>query len=430
MTDCRIDVKFFDVVLCVSRALDLLSASLFDHHLRVAYIGARLTEALGLGVKEEQDVVIAGALHDVGAVSSAVRLSLADYALSQYRFGSGQASDDLHRHGLDGYLLLRDFPPFAKAAKAIRFHHVEWNFEKGNEHHGVPVPFASHILHLADRVAVLPDDQRSILEQITGIRGKIAEGSGSLYHPDIVAAFDEISLSESFWRDLVSGHKEEIIRARIGEHNVSLELPDLYDLARLFARIIDYRSPFTATHSSVVSATSEYIVDRLGLSIHQRTVIGVAGFLHDLGKLAVPPEILDKPGKLTLQEMLVVKQHPYYTHRILSMVPGLKEVCTYAALHHERIDGKGYPFRAREIPLGSRIIAVADIFTAIAETRPYRAGMDKNQSLATLDGFVADGAIDGDIVSLVRDNFEELRTLQKASAALGSAFHFPLSADV
>ncbi|RZI44801.1 HD domain-containing protein [Herbaspirillum sp. HC18] len=408
-----IDVRFFDVILCVSRALDMLSRELSDHHLRVAYVAARIAEELGLESEERQDVVIAGALHDVGAVSSALRLSLQEYALPEQRFGHEEISADVHRHGFDGYLLLRDFPPFAKAAEAVRHHHVEWNFKRGSEFNNAPVPLASHILHLADRVAVLPKAGRNILEQVDVIRQHVTQDTHRRYHPNVAEAFGNVSSSESFWLDMVSTHKEEIIRARFGSHNVHLGLDELYELARLFGRIIDFRSTFTAIHSSTVAARAEHIARLLGMDAHQTRLMGIAGFLHDLGKLVVPTEILDKPTALTPEEMLVVKQHPYYTHRILSLVPGLEEVNTYASLHHERLDGQGYPFRQRSLPLGSRIIAVADVFTAISEKRPYRDGMRRAQAIAVLDDFVSGGALDGDLVSLVREHFDDLVVTQR-----------------
>ena len=401
MSADNIHVKFFDVILCVSRALDLLSPELSDHHLRVAYVAVRLAEELGLDLQEQQDVVIGGALHDVGAVSTGLR-----QALQMYLPRAELA--DVHRHGMEGYLLLRDFPLFTRAAEAIRYHHVEWNHKKGSEIGGEPVPLASHILHLADRVAVLPDERRNILAQGPEIRRKIAEATPSRFHPTVEAAFSNVSLSESFWLDLVSPHKEEIIRARFGHHNVELSLDQLYDLARLFGRIIDYRSPYTAVHSSMVSSHAERIAGFLGVDLPKQRIIGIAGFLHDLGKLSVPAEILDKPGRLSPEEMFIVKQHPYYTYRILATVPGLEEVNNYASLHHERLDGHGYPFRKRTMPLGARVIAVADVFTAISEKRPYREGMSRSDALALLEKMVREGALDGEIVDTVRRHVDDL----------------------
>ncbi len=410
-----LDVKLFDMVLCFSRAIDFLHPRISEHHLRVAYIAACLAEELCLGQTPTQEVLIAGALHDVAAVSSALRFDLFDDALTHYHASSPQMPEQLHQHGLEGDLLLRDFAPFTQAAAIIRCHHVNWDFGRGRVFNGAPVPLGSHVLRLADRVSVLPDDGRNILEQVASIRATVMAGSGRLFKPDVVEAFDKLSDKESFWLDLISRHKEAVIKRRFGDSTVKLDLDGLYQLARIFGKIIDYRSPFTATHSSGVAATSEELATLLGMSPTQRRLIGVAGYLHDIGKLAVPAEILNKQGKLTPEEMFIIRQHPYYTYQILSMVPGLETVNTWASLHHERLDGKGYPFRTRDIPLGARIIAVADIFTAVTENRPYRSGMDQAQCLAVLDQQVADGAIDAEVVAVLRDNFETIHHVRSWS---------------
>lgn len=402
----NLHVKLFDVVLCVSRGLDLLSPQISDHHLRVAYIALRLADEMGLCNRDRCDAVIAGALHDVGAASTDLRLSLQEFSLSNLQ--TNPLLEDVHLHGIEGYLLLRDFPLFARAAEAIRYHHVHWQHGRGEEFAGAPVPLLAHVLQLADRVAVLPQAQGNVLEQSAAIRAKIAAGSGEVFRPEAVEAFESLSRSEAFWMDVVSPRKEELLRLRLAVQNVTLSFDVLYELARLFSRIIDFRSPYTALHSGMVAATAERLADLMGMGPRERKIIGIAGFLHDVGKLAVPSEILDKPGKLTVQEMLIMKQHPYYTQQILSAVSGLEEVCAYAALHHERLDGMGYPFRTREVPLGARIIAVADIFTAISEHRPYRPGVGRHEALALMDRQVRSGAIDGDIVRLLPRHYDEL----------------------
>lgn len=411
----EIDIHLLDMVLCFSRAIDFLHPRISEHHLRVAYVASCLAETLGLGLEDTQNALIAGALHDVAAVSCVMRLPLFDEAL-RYDHDSGPPRPgDLHQHGWDAYLLLRDFTPFAEAAQVIRFHHVNWDFGRGEEFQGAPVPLSSHILRLADRVAVLPDDEQNIWGQVADIRAAVAAGTGRWFKPAVVEAFEAMSEKESFWLDLTSRHKEAILKNRFGAPKVRLHLDGLHQLSRIFGKIIDYRSPFTATHSSGVAASSEELATRLGMPRSDRRLIGVAGYLHDIGKLAVPTTLLNKQGKLTPEEMAIVRQHPYYTHQILSMVPGLETVNTWASLHHERLDGTGYPFRTRDIPLGSRIVAVADIFTAITENRPYRAGMDRAQCLAVLDQLVSEGAIDGDVVAVLRGDFEEIQHIRVLS---------------
>lgn len=138
----------------------------------------------------------------------------------------------------------------------------------------------------------------------------------------------------------------------------------------------------------------------------------VAGYLHDLGKLAVPAEILGKPGKLTNDEWNIIRSHTYHTHHIVGAIPALEVINTWAAFHHECLDGNGYPFHIKgdDVPLGSRIMAVTDVFTAITEDRPYRKGMTTEEALWVLQQMVADLKLDGSVVSGLREHFDEVNS--------------------
>lgn len=412
-----VDVALFDMVMSLSRALDLLHPAIGEHHLRVAYLCASIAEHAGFRSNEIQEIIIAGALHDIVAVCKPHSHSLLERVLS--RNDDDMADGEcIHEHAEEGYHVLREFPPFAQAAAIIRFHHVDWNFGKGEFQGRLPIPLASHILRLADRLAVLPTDDCLILCQKDHIRQSIQAGTGSLFCPELVKIFEDISVKESFWLDLVSKHKEKILSRRFfGETSIRLRMDSLYGLAKVYARIIDYRSAYTASHSSRVASASELLADRLGLPAHTVRLVGIAGYLHDIGKLAVPVALLDKPGKLTAEEMLLIRQHPYYTHQILSPVPGLETIGMWAAFHHERLDGAGYPFRPRHIPLEARIVAVADVFTAITEDRPYRTGMSREDSLGILNKMVSEGALDGDIVSLLPAIYEDIHHAQELALA-------------
>ncbi len=130
----------------------------------------------------------------------------------------------------------------------------------------------------------------------------------------------------------------------------------------------------------------------------------IAGLLHDLGKLAIPDEILEKPGALTSNEYDIIKMHPYFTYLILSSIPGFDEVAQWTISHHERLDGKGYPMEvdADNIPQGARIIAVADRFTALTEDRPYRKKMPIPEAFKILNNDVKNNIIDGKILDVLK----------------------------
>jgi len=155
----------------------------------------------------------------------------------------------------------------------------------------------------------------------------------------------------------------------------------------------------------------------VGFSDEEGKLIEIAANLHDLGKLAVPSEIIEKPGKLTDEEWHIMRSHVYYTHQILNSVDILGLINTWSALHQERLNGKGYPFgyKNEELPLGSRIMAVADIFTALTENRPYRKGMNQETAMHVLQSMADRGEIDGHLVNLVFENYDKMNNARDAA---------------
>ena len=134
----------------------------------------------------------------------------------------------------------------------------------------------------------------------------------------------------------------------------------------------------------------------------------IAGLLHDLGKLVVPNAILEKPAGLTPNEFAVIKQHTYYTYSTLGTIAGMRQIAEWAAFHHERLDGAGYPFRrdGPSISLGSRIMCVADVFTALAEDRPYRKGMTPERVTGIMQDMASRGLQDRRIVQMLLDDID------------------------
>jgi HD-GYP domain-containing protein (c-di-GMP phosphodiesterase class II) len=149
--------------------------------------------------------------------------------------------------------------------------------------------------------------------------------------------------------------------------------------------------------------------------------VQLAGQLHDLGKLAVPSDLLEKPGRLEPEEFHVVQSHAFHTHRILRRIPALEEIEPWAARHHERMDGTGYPFhhRAPALPEPARVVAVADVFTALTEDRPYRAAMPLDRAQVVVEEMVDDGHLDGDVVQLLvrhRQDVDDARAVAQDEA--------------
>ena len=394
----RQQVSLFDMLMGLSRAVDLISNEMVNHHVKVGYIALCIGLEMGLSPEEQDMLFLAGALHDIGALSLQERLDALDFETQD------------HLHGERGYRFLRKFSPLAPAAELIRCHHTPWRTVQ----EGADVPLGSCILHLADRIAVLIDDDEEILQQVPGIIARITAESGEMFMPELVEVFQRVARRQHFWLYTVSNSLYWSLGKRLGPLTMELDMEGLIGISQLFSRIIDFRSQFTATHSQGVAASAKALGMLMGFSARECQLIRVAGHLHDLGKLAVPAEILEKPGKLTAAEYNLVKGHSFYTYHILEAIDELETIRLWAAFHHERLDGNGYPFQVNgdQLPLGARIVAVADVFTAITEDRPYRVGMELDEALWLLRKMAREGALDGGVVAALDDNFSQVNSMR------------------
>ncbi len=166
-----------------------------------------------------------------------------------------------------------------------------------------------------------------------------------------------------------------------------------------------------------MTAVAEKLARLMGLSRQERVFIQVAGYLHDPGKLSTPREILEKAGPLTPEEYSILKSHPYYTFQLLSRIETFQSIVPWASFHHEGLRGDGYPFHltGEEIPLGSRIIQAADVFTALLEDRPYRKGMSIGEVRSILPEMVKDEQLDGRVIGMLDKNIEEINAAREQS---------------
>ena len=141
------------------------------------------------------------------------------------------------------------------------------------------------------------------------------------------------------------------------------------------------------------------------LESERQAIIDCALEHPDLGNLAVPAQILNKSGKLTHQQIDMIRTHTYNTYRVLEPVSSMKTINRWASYHHGRIDGQGYPFHisGEELSLGARIMAVADVFTALSEDRPYREEMDGESTMNIITNMANSGALAYQIVSLQKE---------------------------
>ncbi|QJB56171.1 HD domain-containing phosphohydrolase [Pseudodesulfovibrio sp. zrk46] len=397
------DVLLLDLVIGVSSALDHISTTVTGHHRRVGIATAIMAGEMGLDKQDATDLIIAGLLHDIGAFSMALRLDGMDF------------DADLTEHSSLGYRLLRGHHLLERPSHLIRDHHTTWQTLQSRNGDDKPkTDLLANVINLMDRVDILNKVGTSVFAW-QHVRSVIGNYSKSLYAPQAVEAFLDASIGSEFREKMED--TETPIRSLLSCNFEDVEIPEeqLLEFSTFFSHIIDFRSRHTATHSIGVAETAVEIARLAGMSAEDQNRMRLAGNLHDIGKLAVPTKLLDKPGALGKDEYSSVQLHATVCEKVLSSIPGLGSVTHWACQHHERLNGKGYPngLTAEHLSLGSRIMMVADVCTAIAEDRPYRKGMDKEQVFEVLMSMARKGFLDKDLVTLTIDNYEHIDAVRR-----------------
>jgi putative two-component system response regulator len=169
-----------------------------------------------------------------------------------------------------------------------------------------------------------------------------------------------------------------------------------------FARAVEAKSAYTQGHAERVTAYALAIAERAGLDTHAKETLRQGGLLHDVGKICVPDAILDKPGRLTAEEVAIIQRHPEQGVTIVQPLHSMKEVIPLIRWHHERRDGRGYPdgLRGDEIPLLVRMLSVADVYDALSSKRPYREAIPDRECLEILRENASNGGLDPELVRL------------------------------
>ncbi len=432
-------VRQSEVISALSRAIDLTEGQPMGHAARSCMIGMRLAGELGLGVADRSALFYALLLKDVGCSSTAARVSEI-IGGDDLGFKGGLKRIDWNRpsEAVRHIVGSTSGSPLERARRVAAV--ARSGARLGDELVGLRCDRGAQILQLlsfpdATVVAMASADEHwdgrgkpaglrgeeiSLLGRLVGLAQTaeifFAAGGpqaaadvarrrrGTWFDPALVRLFEHVAADSAFWQQVAAPDVTAHVAAFEPPEQVVLADDDRLDLiAEAFGRVVDAKSPFTSRHSERVAETAAGIGAILGLDAAELRDLRRAGLLHDLGKLGVPNIVLDKPGKLTPEEWELMRRHPAYTAEVLAQVECLRPIAGTAASHHERLDGSGY-HRGLEAPalsLPARILAVADVYDALARDRPYRAAMPAERVLAILDAD-AGARLDAESVAALR----------------------------
>lgn len=394
----QIEADLISTIASFSRGGDLNNLTFLAHAERVAHISFRLGKELTLNQREINELVLSALLHDIGIMTDEEQLQLADLEPEAGRISP---------HCLRGYKLLKPTKTFGPYAQNVLEHH---------DYYSSSLRIIPAIIHVADRVDILLNKNRYSLSQVANILQYFKNKTGSLFCPNVVEALEGLARLPSFWLDLEYKHYRFVDNMEDFRHVLALD--ELEELATLMAILVDSKSPFTGRHSEGVTRTVGFLAQKLNMPEDRVRVVRVAGLLHDIGKLAIPDEILMFPGPLSKEQRAVMKQHTYHSYHLIKGIgPKADRLAGWAAFHHERLNGTGYPFglRGDDLEPEARLMAVADITQSLLETRPYREGMSKDKVIKILHNNVRAEHIDPNLTDLAIAYLDEIIELAEAT---------------
>ncbi|ELX4137347.1 HD domain-containing phosphohydrolase [Vibrio vulnificus] len=389
-----VDLKH--ALIWVARALDYVGVDDLNHNHRVAYIAYQCSQVLGWEKKKQEFCFLSGLIHDCGVSQTTEHSHL---------ISDMQPSESEH-HCHVGFQALEQCELLAQFANIILYHHTDWLHLQ----HAPISPYEKDVaalIYLADRLDFLRAKYLKNTHQdlITLYKKAITEEltlhKGSLFCPTFVDALITLIHKDGFWFAMDATHIETIPFSfnQLKWLHQDLSLSALTQLGRFIAGIVDAKSPFTYHHSLKVAELSEYLANRMGLAKSTSKLIYVAGLVHDIGKLRTPDEILHKEGPLTENEYIHIRRHTVDTDVALKMIFPNSKLSEWASNHHERLDGSGYPYgkTAEQIDLPSRIIAIADVFQALSQNRPYRSKLSPQEITDIMWPMVTQYKLDADV---------------------------------
>ncbi|WP_345993900.1 HD domain-containing phosphohydrolase [Sulfurimonas sp. HSL-1716] len=387
-----------EVTYALSGALDFVGIDDTLHGKRVAYMAAELAKELSWDKTLIDDIIFTGMLHDCGVSSTDVHTHL----VTELDWDNSQV------HSIRGEGLLKTTKTYGRFSTYVRYHHTHWQdlpdtlSQREKE--------VSNLIYLVDRIDALNAQMKnSGIRSIRSMQETVNKYSGIMFSPKLVEGFMTISARDSFWFYLENEALEEYFLEWIEKgFDKDLSFEEIKEISLMFAAVVDAKSTFTSEHSISVSSLSRYLADLFELPKESCEKIELAALLHDLGKLRVDDAILDKPSKLNTDERLIMNRHGFDSFIILRHIKGFKEIAHLASLHHETLDAKGYPYNlsASDIPIEARIITVADIFQALIQDRPYRAGLDMNEAYDILYRMCEDGKLDFAVVEMLKEHLQ------------------------
>lgn len=389
------NVSAYAVIKGLHNIINSVDTTIFYHSERVAYIMFNLLKAEGSLCDDELFKMYTLALfHDFGAYKISEEADLKNI--------------DVERpldHSVYGALFIKYFSPLKDFYDMIITHHFDLKFYEGKK-----IPFISErgmLLSFADYL------ERFYYKHNYDYNEKYEKMLIETHGIKNVAFMKKANDKYKFFDKIKNNTYENDIKEFFKDKTFNEE--EIIAYSKMLVYSIDFRSEATVIHTITVEAIAYEIALLYGFDEKAVKEIAFAAVLHDIGKISIPVSILEKPAKLTEEEFEIMKRHAIIGYRILSNL-GIDRIRDIACLHHEKLDGSGYPFglKSKELTPEMQVVAVSDIVSALLYKRSYKDKMDKHTVIKILGHMSDNNKVDSFIVNLFIDNYDYI--IEKASS--------------
>ena len=406
-----------DTLYALSFALDTVQYEMGgisnEHGKNVAFISFLMGKYLNYDNDRLNDLVGLAILHD-NAFTEYVR---EEYNGGQlYDYDKIVEEDELARlrngfltqkmHNVVGEENIRLIPFKTDVKNTLLYHHENWDGTGPLHMKGDTVGELAQIIHIADMMDVLFDLKNMTNEEFDDALIKIKRLENKLFSPKMV----ETLVSSVTYDDILSLQKEGVVaylKRNLKSYVYDYSDSEIRNICQFFAKIVDYKSSVTKNHSLGVAEKCYEMAKYYGFDDDKAIRFYFAGAFHDVGKLVINNDILEKPGTLTKDEFEHIKNHAMATKMILSSIEGIDDITRWASLHHEKLDGSGYMkgIDAKDLTFEDRLLACIDIYQALLEKRSYKGNIMHDNTISIMRDMVKDNKIDGKIVEDINNYY-------------------------
>ena len=390
------------IIRIANRMLFNINNNIVLHNERTAYLALQIAQAHGLNKHcSIPNLIILALFHTLGFFRQDLLYNETPFSSDIQFFGDDKRIESKY---MFSYYYLEFMTPLKNDAQALEGFNQP--FDQALKNFLYQTDYKS-IIYMCARASdfIARNDDKDFPTDIN----ELAPG---YFDPEFSAAFNELNKNGA----LVKQIKERDFFYEL-EHflyRIRLSPNDTHQVLKLLVYFLDFKSTVTLTHSINTSCYALSLGKRFNLKDEDLNTLFMAAIVHDIGKIATPTRILEFPGKLSPEDMGIMRYHVNHTKRILGSIVS-SEIFEAASRHHEKLNGNGYPAKlsADDLNTVQRILTIADITSALTDNRSYKGEFSKEHTLGIINKMTEEGELDSSIVEVLNQNFDNIREEQK-----------------